>query len=74
MRLKEGGRWDSTGAREEERKTVESVGCWPLGRRLSGCGMTAQAQLTLDAEAGTGRSEGMIKPFMHSALALEALS
>lgn len=38
----------------------------PLRHILSGCRMTAQAQLVLDARAATGRSVQVIKPFMHS--------
>lgn len=38
----------------------------PLRHVLSGCGMTAQAQLVLDSRAATGRSVQVIKPFMHS--------
>lgn len=37
----------------------------PLRHILSGCRMTAQAQLVLDARAATGRSVQVIKPFMH---------
>lgn len=46
-------------------EAVESVGR-PLRHILSGCRMTAQAQLVLDARAATGRSVQVIKPFMHS--------
>lgn len=38
----------------------------PLRHILSGCRMTAQAQLVLNARAATGRSVQVIKPFMHS--------
>lgn len=38
----------------------------PLRHILSGCRMTAQAQLVLDARAATGRTGQVIKPFMHS--------
>lgn len=38
----------------------------PQRHALSGCGMTAQAQLVLDAKAAMGRSVQVIKPFKHS--------
>lgn len=38
----------------------------PQRHALSGCGMTAQAQLVLDARAAMGRSVQVIKPFKHS--------
>lgn len=46
----------------------------PLRHALSGCGMTAQAQLVLDARAATGRSAQVIKPCMHRSNRPEAFS
>ncbi|MED6257960.1 hypothetical protein ATANTOWER_001054 [Ataeniobius toweri] len=46
----------------------------PLRHVLNGCGMTAHAQLVLDARAATGRSVQVIKPFMHSSTRPQAFS
>lgn len=71
------GGWGAhSGAESRWRKTVQrsqrsargdrgSVGR-PQRHALSGCGMTAQAQLVLDARAAMGRSVQVIKPFKHS--------
>lgn len=66
-------RWCKTEQRSQKRAGGDtgSVG-WPLRHVLNGCGMTAQAQLVLDARAATGRSVQVIKPFMHSSTRLQA--
>ena len=60
-------RWRKTEQRSQRSAGGDSgsVGR-PLRHVLSGCGMTAQAQLVLDARAAAGRSVQVIKPFMHS--------
>lgn len=64
--------WAESRWRKMEQKSQRSAGGdsgsvgWPLRHILSGYGMTAQAQLVLDARAATGRSVQVIKPFMHS--------
>lgn len=60
-------RWRKTVQRSQRsaRRDRGSVGR-PQRHTLSGCGMTAQAQLVLDARAAVGRSVQVIKPFKHS--------
>lgn len=72
--------WAESRWRKTEQKSQRSAGRdsgsvgWPLRHVLSGCGMTAQAQLVLDARAATGRSVQVIKPFMHSSTRPQAFS
>ncbi len=70
-----GSRWRKTEQRSQRSAGGDSgsVGR-PLRHVLSGCGMTAQAQLVLDARAATGRSVQVIKPFMHSSTQPQAFS
>lgn len=67
IRMGGGSRWRKTEQRSQRSAGGDSgsVGR-PLRHVLSECGMTAQAQLVLDARAATGRSVQVIKPFMHS--------
>lgn len=60
-------RWRKTVQRSQRsaRRDRGSVGR-PQRHTLSGCGMTAQAQLVLDARVAVGRSVQVIKPFKHS--------
>lgn len=64
--------WAESRWRKTEQRSQRSAGGdsgsvgRPLRHILSGCGMTAQDQLVLDARAATGRSVQVIKPFMHS--------
>lgn len=62
-----GSRWRKTEQRSQRSAGGDSgsVGR-PQRHVLSGCGMTAQAQLVSEAGAAAGRSEQVIKPFMHS--------
>lgn len=71
--------WAESRWRKTEQRSQRSAGGdsgsvgRPLRHILSGCGMTAQAQLVLDARAATGRSVQVIKPFMHSSTHPQAL-
>lgn len=76
IRVEAGGggnsQWALSRWRKMEQRSQRSAGgdSGSVGRALrhvlSGYGMTAQAQLALDARAATGRSVQVIKPFMHS--------
>lgn len=72
-------RWAGSRWRKTEQRSQRSAGrdSGSVGRPqrhvLSGCGMTAQAQLVSEAGTATGRSEQVIKPFMHSSTHPQAL-